>query len=477
MIKILTNNAVENTNINGAAFNRFTAGNRDGYVVNVLNSGAMVHTTNTITLSSGELLICGHQIWIEDSKDWTFNNLPSNPINYQIIAQIVVSDSGVVEFSFVVQETQDLVQDELFKTASGNGTYQVEIARFVLGSDGISEFKRTVKSIVGGSSGGDRIHVGTIETVELSPDSEPYVYITERYEPDDKIWYTDFRFGIPQGQQGLQGETGTIGLVHNDVYNVMFDNPPQRLKAYTDHVNNFNRTPAVGDAFYLVIKDNAMSTNSWLCSARIIDIADTMATFEILQVAYTKGERGQQGLQGETGTIGLVHNDVYNVMFDNPPQRLKAYTDHVNNFNRTPAVGDAFYLVIKDNAMSTNSWLCSARIIDIADTMATFEILQVAYTKGERGPQGLSYVETVSESVTIAESDWVEDLDIEPFVVKATKSTTLQLNPTSVVSGVFNTLDMARYGIAIGNITDSQITYFATQKPEQSITGINIVEG
>lgn len=384
MIKILTNNAVENTNINGAAFNRFTAGNRDGYVVNVLNSGAMVHTTNTITLSSGELLICGHQIWIEDSKDWTFNNLPSNPINYQIIAQIVVSDSGVVEFSFVVQETQDLVQDELFKTASGNGTYQVEIARFVLGSDGISEFKRTVKSIVGGSSGGDRIHVGTIETVELSPDSEPYVYITERYEPDDKIWYTDFRFGIPQGQQGLQGETGTIGLVHNDVYNVMFDNPPQRLKAYTDHVNNFNRTPVVGDTFYLVIKDNAMSTNSWLCSARIIDIADTMATFEILQVAYTKGERG---------------------------------------------------------------------------------------------PQGLSYVETVSESVTIAESDWVEDLDIEPFVVKAVKSTTLKLNPTSVVSGVFNTLDMARYGIAIGSITDSQITYFATQKPEQSITGINIVEG
>lgn len=384
MIKILTNNAVENTNINGAAFNRFAAGNRDGYVVNVLNSGAMVHTTNTITLSSGELLICGHQIWIEDSKDWTFNNLPSNPINYQIIAQIVVSDSGVVEFSFVVQETQDLVQDELFKTASGNGTYQVEIARFVLGSDGISEFKRTVKSIVGGSSGGDRIHVGTIETVELSPDSEPYVYITERYEPDDKIWYTDFRFGIPQGQQGLQGETGTIGLVHNDVYDVMFDNPPQRLKAYTDHVNNFNRTPVVGDTFYLVIKDNAMSTNSWLCSARIIDIADTMATFEILQVAYTKGERG---------------------------------------------------------------------------------------------PQGLSYVETVSESVTIAESDWVEDLYIEPFVVKATKSTTLKLNPTSVVSGVFNTLDMARYGIAIGSIKDSQITYFATQKPEQSITGINIVEG
>ena len=44
VIKILTNNAVENTNINGAAFNRFTAGNRDGYVVNVLNSGAMVHT-------------------------------------------------------------------------------------------------------------------------------------------------------------------------------------------------------------------------------------------------------------------------------------------------------------------------------------------------------------------------------------------------------------------------------------------------
>ena len=107
-----------------------------------------------------------------------------------------------------------------------------------------------------------------------------------------------------QGQQGIQGEPGTIGLVHNDVYDIMFDNPPNRLKTYTDHVNNFNRIPIVGETFYLVIRDNALSTNSWLCSAKISNINGTTVTFTILSSAYTKGPQGEQGQQGPIGLQG-----------------------------------------------------------------------------------------------------------------------------------------------------------------------------
>ena len=84
-----------------------------------------------------------------------------------------------------------------------------------------------------------------------------------------------------------------------------------------------------------------------------------------------------------------------------------------------------------------------------------------------------------SESVTILTTDWVEDGTIDPFTVKAVKKSTLPLkgNQKKLVAPVFDTLDMARYGLVIGSIENDEITYYSTRKPLETIEGINVMEG
>ena len=84
-----------------------------------------------------------------------------------------------------------------------------------------------------------------------------------------------------------------------------------------------------------------------------------------------------------------------------------------------------------------------------------------------------------SEPVTILTTDWVEDSTIDPFTVKAVKTSTLPLtgNRKKLVAPVFDTLDMARYGLVIGSIENNEITYYSTRKPLVTIEGINVMEG
>lgn len=84
-----------------------------------------------------------------------------------------------------------------------------------------------------------------------------------------------------------------------------------------------------------------------------------------------------------------------------------------------------------------------------------------------------------SEPVTILTTDWVEDGTIDPFTVKAVKKSTLPLtgNKKKRVAPVFDTLDMARYGLVIGSIENDEITYYSTRKPFETLEGINVMEG
>lgn len=84
-----------------------------------------------------------------------------------------------------------------------------------------------------------------------------------------------------------------------------------------------------------------------------------------------------------------------------------------------------------------------------------------------------------SEPVTILTTDWVEDSTIDPFTVKAVKTSTLPLtgNRKKLVAPVFDTLDMARYGLVIGSIENDKITYYSTRKPLETLEGINVMEG
>lgn len=84
-----------------------------------------------------------------------------------------------------------------------------------------------------------------------------------------------------------------------------------------------------------------------------------------------------------------------------------------------------------------------------------------------------------SEPVTILTTDWVEDITIDPFTVKAVKKSMLPLtgNRKKLVAPVFDTLDMARYGLVIGSIENDEITYYSTRKPLDTLEGINVMEG
>lgn len=84
-----------------------------------------------------------------------------------------------------------------------------------------------------------------------------------------------------------------------------------------------------------------------------------------------------------------------------------------------------------------------------------------------------------SEPVMILTTDWVEDGTIDPFTVKAVKKSTLPLtgNRKRLVAPVFDTLDMARYGLVIGSIENNEITYYSTRKPLETVEGINVMEG
>ena len=84
-----------------------------------------------------------------------------------------------------------------------------------------------------------------------------------------------------------------------------------------------------------------------------------------------------------------------------------------------------------------------------------------------------------SEPVKILTTDWVEDGTIDPFTVKAVKKSTLPLkgNRKRLVAPVFDTLDMARYGLVIGSIENDEITYYSTRKPLGTVEGINVMEG
>lgn len=84
-----------------------------------------------------------------------------------------------------------------------------------------------------------------------------------------------------------------------------------------------------------------------------------------------------------------------------------------------------------------------------------------------------------SEPVKILTTDWVEDGTIDPFTVKAVKKSTLPLkgNKKKLVAPVFDTLDMARYGLVIGSIESDEIIYYSTRKPLETLAGINVMEG
>ena len=200
--KILTKNGIDNSNIDGARGEYFNSGMRDGIVQGALNEGLFIaNTSNSISFDSCELRIAGHRIVIDEPVYHTFTNAPSSDTRYAFVAQIVVDANQNVDFSLFVQTASTpLIQNDLYKTITGAGTYQIEIGRFtLLTSLTIEDVVRTIDVITGGSgkSGSGGINVGNIITEKIEPEFDVEVDIDTRYEEDENKEYIDFKFSLP----------------------------------------------------------------------------------------------------------------------------------------------------------------------------------------------------------------------------------------------------------------------------------------
>ena len=198
--RILTKNAVENTNIDGARDHNFNAGRRSGIVQGALNSGNLfLSANNTIALDTCELRLCGHRVVIDGAEYKTFYNQPSVPIRYSLVAQIIVSNNGEsVSFDLKTQlSTIPLVQNDLDKNI--NGTYELEIGRFTQLTDGtLTDVVRTADLITGGGNNdSEYIRIGTVTTNKISPELDADVDIENTINPDDNKPQTNFTFNLP----------------------------------------------------------------------------------------------------------------------------------------------------------------------------------------------------------------------------------------------------------------------------------------
>lgn len=199
MIRILTKNGVDNTNVDGARDHNFNAGRRSGIVQGALNQGNFfASNNNTIALDTCELRLCGHRIVLDKAEYRTFTNKPSVPVRYSFVARVVVDSDDNVSFEFVTQEaTTQLVQDNLDIT--GSGTYELEIGKFTQLTDGnITDVVRTADLITGGADNdSDYIRIGTVTTNKISPELDADVDIENIINPADNKPQTNFTFNLP----------------------------------------------------------------------------------------------------------------------------------------------------------------------------------------------------------------------------------------------------------------------------------------
>lgn len=223
MARILENNGIDNTNIDGASFNNFCAGQRSGVIKGVLNECAITSpSSSVVNINTGALIISGVRVILDTATNFNFSTFPSTATRYSLVAEIVVDDNSAITTRLFVQlASVALTKNSLYATSTGAGTYQIELAKFTLSTDGVSDLIRTVDIITGGAGSGDSVHweVGDITTETLDVDIPAEVDID--YNEDTNKY--DFSFGIPQGPTGPQGDIGPTGPTGPSIISANFD--------------------------------------------------------------------------------------------------------------------------------------------------------------------------------------------------------------------------------------------------------------
>lgn len=183
-IKVLTKLGAEVTHIDDARAYNFDAGMRSGIIKGAFSEGKFYATGNVIALDPCELRIYGHRIVIDETWNYAFTNAPTTLKKYSLIAQIQVTDNDVLFSLFVQDYATPLIQENLYATESGKGTYQERIGVFNLDSDGnVVDLIRTIDVITANVSDennkGTQVYVNEQLVEELIFDSDPQIQINE----------------------------------------------------------------------------------------------------------------------------------------------------------------------------------------------------------------------------------------------------------------------------------------------------------
>lgn len=150
VVKVLEQLGVDNENIDGAAFNLFSAGGRDGIMKGVLNECAVsLPSSVSIRVETGELMLHGFRVKITTAYDETYSALPSVTEEICVVGSIHLDSDRSVSFSIgLYPNGYVLTKDNLFKTESG--LYETVIATLVASPEGLSDIKLKLPVVFGG---------------------------------------------------------------------------------------------------------------------------------------------------------------------------------------------------------------------------------------------------------------------------------------------------------------------------------------
>lgn len=147
--KILEAIGVENENVDGAALNNLSSRGESGVIPGVLNScNVYVSGSSSVVVDTGELLINGFRVKILSPYS-VQRTASSSDISHHIVAKIVLYHDKSVQFSMECRVASALTQDPIFVLERGG--YEIEVARFMTGPNGIHSLKRTLREV--GSEG------------------------------------------------------------------------------------------------------------------------------------------------------------------------------------------------------------------------------------------------------------------------------------------------------------------------------------
>lgn len=150
--KILEQNGIKNENVDGAAFNNFSAGGRNGILKGVLNECLVYKTSsNILTISPGEILVQGFRVKILDSEDFPIAGFHSIDTDYHLIIELTLSLDRSVSVRLLCRPSERLLRENLF--GDEEGIYQEEIASFVYSTQGSIEELNTTMNVISGPVG------------------------------------------------------------------------------------------------------------------------------------------------------------------------------------------------------------------------------------------------------------------------------------------------------------------------------------